>query len=73
EATTWNATDLKDFPILIQTKEKENTSSIRFKNIQLARPDTKAFDAPSGYTQYNNPQEMMQGMAKKMMESGQSK
>src|SRR5262249_19151904 len=53
EAITWNASDLKDFPIQIQTKEKENTSVMRFKNVQFAMPDPKVFECPTGYTQYN--------------------
>jgi hypothetical protein len=51
EATTWNAADLKDFPIQIETKEKENTVLMRFAQIQLAKPDAKQFDLPAGYAQ----------------------
>ncbi|HEY5914512.1 MAG TPA: hypothetical protein VJA21_28310 [Verrucomicrobiae bacterium] len=73
EATTWNASDLKDFPIQIRTQEKENTSIIRFSNVQLTKPDAKDFEPPSGYTQYNSPQELMQGMMSKMQEQGEKK
>jgi len=73
EATTWNATDLKDFPVQIQTKEKENTSIVHFKDIQFTKPEAKQFEVPAGYTQFNDPQEMMQGIMKKMMEQGQKK
>jgi len=66
EATTWNATDLKDFPIQIQARDKENTSIIRFSNVQLAKPPAENFEPPSGYTQYNSPQEMMAGMMSKL-------
>jgi hypothetical protein len=69
EAITWNASDLKDFPVQIQTQEKENTSIIRFKQVQFTKPDAKQFEVPAGYTQYSSPQEMMQGMMKKMMEN----
>ena len=70
EATTWNATDLKDFPIQIETKEKENTSTIHFAKVQLEKPDAKQFELPEGYTQYNSPQELMQGMMSKMAPKG---
>jgi hypothetical protein len=69
EAITWNAADLKDFPVQIQTTEKENTSIIRFKNVQLTKPDPKEFEVPTGYTQYDNPVEMMQAVTKRMSEA----
>lgn len=68
EATTWEASDLKDFPVKIQTKDKGNTSTIRFQNIQFAKPDAKLFEIPGGYTEYKSPQELMQGLMKKMVE-----
>jgi hypothetical protein len=67
EATTWNASDLKDFPVQIQTKEKENTSTVHFSKVQFTKPEAKQFDPPEGFTQYNSPQEMMQGIMSKMM------
>jgi len=66
EATTWNATDLKDFPIQIETKEKETTSIVHFTKVQFTKPEAAQFDPPGDYTQYNSPQEMMQGMMSKM-------
>jgi hypothetical protein len=51
EATTWNAGDLKELPIQIQTKEKDNTVIMRFKQIQFAKPDAKQFEVPAGYAQ----------------------
>jgi len=50
-ATTWNAADLRDFPIQIQTKEKDTTVTMRFKQIQFAKPDPKQFEVPADYTQ----------------------
>lgn len=67
EATTWNATDLKDFPLQIQTKEKENTSFVRFKQVKLEKPDAKLFEVPPGYTQYSNQQDLVQGVMRKVM------
>lgn len=66
EALTWNATDLKDFPLQIQAKEKDNTSVIHFSQVKLAKPDAKQFDPPAGYTQYSNQMELMQAMMTKM-------
>ncbi len=71
EATTWNATDLKDFPVRIQTKDAQNTSIVHFKDVQFTKLEASQFDIPAGYTQYSDPQEMMMGIMKKSMEQGQ--
>lgn len=66
EALTWNATDLKNFPLQIQSKENANTSILRFSDVKLAKPDSKQFEPPAGYTQYSNQQELIQAMMIKM-------
>jgi hypothetical protein len=68
EAITWNATDLKDFPVQIQTTEKGTSSFVRFKQVQLDKPDASIFEPPSGYTHYPDAQSLMQGIMKKVME-----
>lgn len=69
DAVTWNATDLKDFPIQIQTKETENTSFVKFKQVQFVAPDPKQFEVPAGFTQYNSQQELMQAIMKQFMQT----
>lgn len=49
EAITWNAADLKDFPLLIEIKEKQNTVRMHFTQVQFAKPDAKQFDVPATY------------------------
>ncbi len=73
EAITWDATDLKDLPIQIQTQEKDSTSLIRFKQIQFARPAEGLFEPPSGFTRYDNPDDLKMGVMKKMMDSATKK
>jgi hypothetical protein len=73
EATTWNATDLKEFPIQIQTKEKDSTSIVRYKQVQFVKPEAKQFDPPAGYTQYTDTMEMMQAIMKKQAGAGATK
>ena len=73
EAITWNATDLKDFPVQIQTKESEHTSFIRFKQVEFHKLDSSLFDPPSGYVKYSDPQQLMQGVMKKISESATKK
>ena len=49
EAVTWNAADLKDFPLQIQMKQKDNKVLMRFSQVSFVRPDAKQFDLPSNY------------------------
>jgi hypothetical protein len=64
EATTWNASDLKDFPIQIQTEEKGNTTLMRFRQVQLAKPEAKDFELPTGYKEYQDQQQLINGVIK---------
>lgn len=49
EAVTWNAADLKDFPLQIELKQKQNTVRLRFSQVQFARPDAQQFEVPAKY------------------------
>jgi len=73
EATTWNAADLKDFPLQIRTQEQGNTSVLRFKDVKFSSPEPKQFDPPDGYTQYKDMQEMMQAIMGKMLGGAEKK
>lgn len=64
DATTWNATDLEDFPIRIETTDKGNTSTVSFSQIQFASPNPKDFDAPAGYKLYTDPMEFQQAVTR---------
>ncbi len=68
EATSWNASDLKDFPVQIQAKDGENTSVLRFKQVQMTRPDEKLFEPPADYTQYTNQADLQQAVLAKIKE-----
>ena len=70
EATVWNATELKKFPVRIETTKDKHTVRMSFKNVKLARPDAKLFDAPAGYKKYDNVQTMMQEMIMKSIQGG---
>ena len=58
-ATTWNAGDLKDFPVQIATQENDMTSIMRFDQIQFVRPDAKQFEPPAGFKRFNNAQSLV--------------
>jgi hypothetical protein len=49
QALTWNATDLKDFPIQIEMSEKERTVRMHFTDVRFAKPDAKQFEIPAAY------------------------
>lgn len=70
ESTVWNATDLKNFPVKIETTESGRTSTMLFKNISLAKPDAAIFEVPPNFTKYDNMQVMMQQQIMKRMGGG---
>jgi hypothetical protein len=59
QATVWNATDLKDFPVKIQLTDQENTIVLTFKDVKPGRPDPGQFEAPEKFTKYDNVQRLM--------------
>ncbi len=64
EAMTWNAVDLKDFPLQIEMNQEGATVKMRFTNIKLEKPDAKSFEAPAGFTKYGSQAELV---SKEMM------
>lgn len=49
QAVTWNAADLKDFPLQIEMKEKINTVRMHFTQLRFTKPDPQQFDVPTAY------------------------
>jgi hypothetical protein len=49
QAVTWNAADLKDFPVQIEMKEKVNTVRMRFTQLRFTKPDPQQFEVPAAY------------------------
>ena len=70
EATVWNASDLKEFPVKIEATEQGNTVVMTFSDIQLAAPGEDKFDAPSSYAKYDDMMTMMQQVMMKRMGAG---
>jgi hypothetical protein len=73
EAITWDATDLKDLPIQIETHENSTISLVRFKQVKFERPDSGYFEPPSGFTEYHNADDLKLGVMKKMVDSATKK
>ena len=68
EAIVWNATDLKDFPIRIQTQQPNGGALVMtYSNIKLEKPDPKLFEPPTGFERYTNVQTMVQSAMMKML------
>jgi hypothetical protein len=70
EATVWNATDLKQFPVKIQTTERGDDVTMLFKNVSLTKPAASLFDPPAGFKKYDNIQQLMQQEMMKHMGGG---
>ena len=66
-ATVWNATDLKDFPVQIQTVDNGDTIVMRFRQVKFERPVAADFDLPAGTTKYNDATELTQAVLKKLI------
>ena len=67
EATVWTATDLRDFPVCVATKESEGTVVMRFRQIQFTRAETNKFEPPAGYIECADMQVLMAGPVTKFM------
>lgn len=70
ESTVWNATDLKNFPVKVETVEAGNTVTMLFKDVKLSKPEASEFEAPSDYKKYDNMGTMMQQEMMKRMGGG---
>ena len=49
EAVTWNAADLKDFPLQIEIRDKQSTVRMHFTQVRFTKPDARQFDPPANY------------------------
>jgi len=66
ESTVWNATDLKKFPVKIETVEQGDNVSMLFQNVSLAKPAASLFDPPADFKKYDTAQQMQQEMMKRL-------
>ena len=70
ESTVWNATELKNFPVKIETSEGGQTTTMIFKDVKFDRPDAAQFEPPAGFKKYDNMMAMMQQEMMKRMGGG---
>jgi hypothetical protein len=69
EATTWEATDLRELPIQIETRESANTSVVRFQQVQFTRPAAGFFEPPSGFTLFDSADDLRLSVMKKVVDN----
>lgn len=65
EATTWNATDLSQFPVKLEMPGKDGQVTMSFKEIKLTAPDAAQFAPPAGYSKHADMQQMMMSVMQK--------
>ncbi len=54
ESTVWNATDLKKFPIKIETSGKGGAMVMLYKEVKLEKPDAAQFDPPADFQKFDS-------------------
>jgi hypothetical protein len=59
ESTLWNATDLKDFPVKIETTQEGKKTTMLFKDVKLSKPDASLFEAPADHKKYDSMMSLM--------------
>jgi len=67
EATVWHATDLKEFPLRIQTMDGTDTLVMQFSQIRFERLAAKEFDLPAGTIRYKDAQALSQAVMQKYL------
>lgn len=67
EATIWAASELRNFPVCVATKEKEGTVTVRFRKVQFAAAPVTQFEPPAGFSEYADMQALMMGPVVKFM------
>jgi hypothetical protein len=70
ESTVWNATDLKNFPVKIESSEGGHTTTMLFKEVKFDKPAAGQFEAPADYKKYDDMMTMMQQEMMKRMGGG---
>ena len=65
DSIVWNASDLKNFPLKIETTEQDTAVTMVFKNVSFAQPESSQFEPPAGYARYETLVAMMQEVISK--------
>jgi hypothetical protein len=69
EATVWNATQLKSFPVRIRSNENGVPFTLNFNDVKFEKPAAALFEAPASFTRYDDFPSLMRGAAKRFGEA----
>jgi hypothetical protein len=61
ESLIWNATDLHNFPLKVESNEDGKTVVMLFKNVKTDKPDASQFEPPADYKKYASYTELIMG------------
>ena len=67
EFTVWNATDLKKFPVKVETIQGGKNVVILYKDVKFEKPADSLFEPPADFKRYESMGAMMQ---QEMMKRG---
>jgi hypothetical protein len=71
EFTVWNASDLKNFPIKMETVNEGVPATISYNEVKLEKPDDSLFEPPADFQRYTDVSTMMrETMMKRMTPPG---
>jgi hypothetical protein len=73
EATTWNASDQRDFPIQVLLHSKERSTLLRFTKVDFKKPGGGEFEMPRGYTQYGSAEALLFAVGQKQKANAPAK
>jgi hypothetical protein len=68
QATVWNASDLKKFPVRIDTADENAKIKMVFSDVKFDKPDARLFAPPANFTRYTSIETMMQQALMKRMQ-----
>jgi hypothetical protein len=67
EAEVWYATDMKDFPLQIETVDGADRVTLHFRQVKFEAPLAKDFDLPAGTDTYEDPQDLTKAVMRKLI------
>jgi len=70
EATVWNATGLKNFPLRMQYTEEGRNATITFHQVEFGKPDANVFTPSTKFARYTGMGDLMRGMMMKQFGGG---
>src|SRR5439155_16619582 len=66
EMVSWEATDLKKFPIQTQMQSGSDTVTTLFKDVKMVKPPPGVFEVPSGLKRYDSLKDLGMGAVEQL-------